>query len=59
MTRYRQGNSLEGQKSFALIDGMLYKKSASRIRQKCITTEEGQQLLTEIHGGTCGHHMAP
>jgi hypothetical protein len=46
-------------KSFALVNGMVSKKSASEIMQKCITTEEGQQLLTEIHGGTCGHHAAP
>lgn len=46
-------------KSFMIIDGMLYKKSASGIKQKCIALEEGRQLLTEVHGGTCRHHAAP
>lgn len=36
------------EKSFMLIKGMLYKKSASRIKQKCVTLEEGQQLLAEV-----------
>lgn len=35
-------------KTFVLIKGMLYKKSASRIKQKCVTLEEGQQLLAEV-----------
>lgn len=39
-----------------IIDGALYKKSALGIKQKCITCEEGRQLLAEVHGGTCGHH---
>lgn len=36
------------EKSFVLIKGMLYKKSASRIKQKCVTLKEGQQLLAEV-----------
>jgi hypothetical protein len=42
-----------------LIDGALYKKSASTIKQKCITVEEVRQLLADVHYGTCGHHAVP
>lgn len=46
-------------KSFVLIDGMLYKKSASSIMQRCIMLKEGRHILANVHGGTCGHHAAP
>jgi hypothetical protein len=46
-------------KSFALIEGELYKRSATRVLQWCITIEEGIRLLEDIHGGICGHHAAP
>jgi hypothetical protein len=26
---------------------------------KCITTQQGKELLLEIHAGICGNHMAP
>ena len=26
---------------------------------KCIPTDQGKQLLLEVHSGICGHHMAP
>jgi hypothetical protein len=44
-------------KSFVIINGTLYEKSASGIKQKCITLEEGCRLLAEVHKGTCGHHV--
>lgn len=47
------------EKPFVIIDEMLYKKRASCIKQKCITFEEGRQLLAEMHGGTCRHHANP
>jgi hypothetical protein len=46
-------------KSFALIEGDLYKHSATGVLQRCITMEEGIRLLEDIHGGVCGHHAAP
>jgi hypothetical protein len=45
--------------SFALIEGELYKHSATGVLQQCITTEEGIKLLENIHGGVCEHHAAP
>jgi hypothetical protein len=46
-------------KSFALIDGELYKRAASGILQRCVPIPEGRELLRDIHAGICGHHAAP
>ena len=46
-------------KSFILIEGKLYKRSHIGILQHCISIEQGKQLLSDIHGGVCGHHIAP
>jgi hypothetical protein len=48
-------------KSFVLLgDGKeLYHRSPSSIHQRCISIDEGQELLQEIHSGACGHHTAP
>jgi transposase InsO family protein len=46
-------------KSFALVDGELYKRAASGILQRCVPVPEGCELLQDIHAGICGHHPAP
>jgi hypothetical protein len=46
-------------KSFALVDGELYKRAASGILQRCVPIPEGNELLRDIHAGICGHHAAP
>ena len=46
-------------KSFVLVEGELYKRSHTRILQRCIPIEQGKHLLSDIHGGVCGHHAAP
>jgi len=46
-------------KSFVLIEGELYKRSHIRILQLCIPSEQGKLLLSDIHGGACGHHATP
>ena len=46
-------------KSFAFIDGEVYRRSHIRILQRCIPIEQGKQLLRDIHGGVCVHHAAP
>jgi transposase InsO family protein len=46
-------------KSFALIDGELYKRAASDILQRCVPIPQGRELLRDIHAGVCGHHTAP
>ena len=48
-------------KTFAIIDGELYKRSPSEtgILKKCIPIAQGKELLIEIHNGICEHHVAP
>jgi ribonuclease HI/transposase InsO family protein len=46
-------------KSFALVDGELYKRAASGILQRCVLIPEGRELLRDIHAGICGHHAVP
>jgi hypothetical protein len=43
-------------KAYKVHEGELYKKSATGVLQRCISEEEGQQLLAEIHAGMGGHH---
>jgi hypothetical protein len=46
---------------FVTTDGELYKRSPSVVGMlmKCILTQQGKDLLLEIHAGICGHHAAP
>jgi ribonuclease HI/transposase InsO family protein len=46
-------------KSFALVDGELYKRAASGILQRCVPIPEGRELLRDIHARICSHHAAP
>jgi hypothetical protein len=46
-------------KSFALVDGELYKCAASGVLQRCVPIPQGRELLRDIHAGVCGHHAAP
>jgi ribonuclease HI len=46
-------------KSFTLVDGELYKCTASGILQRCMPIPQGRELLRDIHAGVCGHHAAP
>ena len=46
-------------KSFVLVEGELYKQSHTEILQLCIPIKQGRLLLSDIHGGVCGHHAAP
>jgi hypothetical protein len=46
-------------KGYVLVRGNLYKRgSASGILIKCVSTEEGKDILNEIHKGVCGNHAA-
>ena len=45
-------------KAYKVHDGELYKKSATGVLQRCISEEEGRQLLAETHAGLGGHHAA-
>ena len=41
---------------FSLVDGQLYKRSLGRPYLKCLTLEQGQYVLAELHKGICGYH---
>jgi hypothetical protein len=46
-------------KGYVLVGGKLYKHgSASDILMKCVSTEEGKEILQEIHKGMCGNYTA-
>jgi hypothetical protein len=47
-------------KSFVMFgDKELYRRSPTGILQRCITNEEGRNLLNDLYSGACGHHAAP
>jgi hypothetical protein len=41
-----------------MLQGNLYKKSITGILQQCVTPQEGQEILKDIHAGVCGHHAS-
>ncbi|XP_020192361.1 uncharacterized protein [Aegilops tauschii subsp. strangulata] len=45
-------------KAFTVMGDLLYKKGTTGVTLRCISPEEGQQILQEIHSGTCGHHAS-
>jgi hypothetical protein len=45
-------------KAFVVLEGKLYKRSISGVLQRCVTPQEGQAILKDIHGGVCGHHAS-
>jgi hypothetical protein len=45
-------------KRYTMVEGGLYRHGANDILMRCITQEEGRELLTEIHGGECGSHSS-
>jgi hypothetical protein len=45
-------------KMYHLIDGILYRQGASGMMMRCISREEGIQLLRDIHSGVFGSHSS-
>ena len=43
-------------KSFTIINNELYKRSVSGVFQRCVSQDEGQKILYDIHASDCGHH---
>ena len=41
---------------FSIVDGQLYKRSLHEPYLKCLTPEQGQYVLAELHEGICGNH---
>jgi hypothetical protein len=45
-------------KRYMLLEGNLYRRGANGVLIRCITWEEGCELLAEVHGGECGNHAS-
>jgi ribonuclease HI len=45
-------------KAFIVLQGKLYKKSITGVLQRCVTPQEGQVILKDIHTGVCWHHAS-
>jgi hypothetical protein len=45
-------------KRYTLVEGDLYRCGANDVLMRCITREEGYELLIEVHGGECGNHAS-
>ena len=43
-------------KSMIVINGEFHHRSVTGAFQRCVSPEEGQEILREIHEGDCGHH---
>jgi hypothetical protein len=41
-----------------VVEGDLYRRGAIGVLMRCITREEGCELLAEVHGGECGNHAS-
>ncbi|KAK3040370.1 hypothetical protein RJ639_026775 [Escallonia herrerae] len=48
---------VDGSSKFALVDGMLYKKSFSLPYLKCLSPREVDYALHEVHEGICRQHL--
>jgi hypothetical protein len=45
-------------KVFVVLQGKLYKRSITGVLQRCVTPQEGQVILKDIHARVCGHHVS-
>jgi hypothetical protein len=45
-------------KRYMLVEGDLYRRGVNGVLMRCITREEGCELLVEVHGGKCGNHSS-
>jgi hypothetical protein len=43
---------------YHLIDGVLYQEGANGMMMKCISREEGIELLKDVHKDVCGLHSS-
>ena len=44
--------------AYCIKDGELYKKRPNDVSLRCISREQGNELLADIHDGDCGHHSS-
>jgi hypothetical protein len=45
-------------KRYVLIEGILYRCAANGILLKCVSREQGIELIADTHQGECGAHSA-
>jgi hypothetical protein len=45
-------------KRYTLVEGALYRCGTNGILMRCISREEGCELLAEVHGGECRNHAS-
>ena len=45
-------------KCYAMVDGDLYRRGTDGIFLRCISQEEGSELLADIHEAECGSHSS-
>jgi hypothetical protein len=45
-------------KRYMLVEEDLYGRGTNDVLMRCITREEGCDLLAEVHGGECGNHAS-
>jgi hypothetical protein len=43
---------------YHLVDEVLYRQGTNGMMMKCISKDEGSQLLWDIHSGVCGAHSS-
>ena len=41
---------------FAIVEGVLFRKSLSGPLLRCVSREEVKEVLNAIHSGVCGNH---
>ena len=44
--------------AYCIQDGELYRKRPNEVTLRCISSDQGRELLVDIHGGDCGHHSS-
>ena len=45
-------------KLYVLVDGELYRQHENGVKLRCISQEQGRELLRDIHEGICSSHVA-
>jgi hypothetical protein len=43
---------------YHMIDGVLFRQGVNGMMMKCISREEGIELLEDVHKGVCGSHSS-
>ncbi|XP_020182492.1 uncharacterized protein [Aegilops tauschii subsp. strangulata] len=43
---------------YCIRDGELYRKQPNDVSLRCVSREQGCEMLAGIHGGDCGHHSS-